>query len=154
MADPNYIPGDYWIICETCGFQVRSSAARKRWDGLLVCDADWEPRHPQDFVRGRADHQNVPEPAPEPVQNFLGPLTTELTAAASAGATTLAVVSSVRFDATDRLGVMLSSGEMAQAVVSTVPTATSLTISPALPGAALLGAMVINYSAVAEADVG
>ena len=24
---------------------------RERWDGLIVCKPDWEPRHPQDFVR-------------------------------------------------------------------------------------------------------
>jgi hypothetical protein len=27
----------------------------KTWDGKIVCPNDWEPRHEQDFVRGRAD---------------------------------------------------------------------------------------------------
>ena len=25
------------------------------WDNLIVCPDDWEMRHPQDFVRGKAD---------------------------------------------------------------------------------------------------
>jgi hypothetical protein len=66
-----YIPGDFWRICDACGFQYRSSQTRKRWDGAWVCDADWEPRHPQDFVRGRKDRQRVPEPRPEPADVFV-----------------------------------------------------------------------------------
>ena len=36
----------------------------------MVCMDDWEPQHPQDFVRGRADRQNVPDPRPDST-NFL-----------------------------------------------------------------------------------
>lgn len=70
MADL-YTPGDYYIICDECGFKVRASESRKRWDGRRVCHADWEPRHPQDFVRGKADRQRVPDPRPEPTDVFL-----------------------------------------------------------------------------------
>lgn len=66
-----YIPGDFWRICERCGFRVRASQTRKQWDGLIVCLADFEERHPQDFVRGRADRQNVPDARPEPADHFL-----------------------------------------------------------------------------------
>ena len=31
-----------------------------RWDGLMVCSKDWEPRQPQDFVHGIADKQVPP----------------------------------------------------------------------------------------------
>ena len=50
---PGYRPGNHWLICDRCGFAVRSSEARETWNGLVVCEADWEPRHPQDMVRGR-----------------------------------------------------------------------------------------------------
>lgn len=68
-----YIRGDFWRICEVCGFKCRSSETSKRWDGLIVCREDFEPRHPQDFVRGRKDRQNVPDPRPEPTDVFIGP---------------------------------------------------------------------------------
>jgi hypothetical protein len=51
----HYRPGDYWVICDECGRTFRKSKTRKRWDGMIVCFNDWEPRHPQEFIRGRAD---------------------------------------------------------------------------------------------------
>lgn len=71
MAHEYYRPGDHWLICDVCGFKIRSSESRKRWDGLRVCRADLEPRHDQDYVRGRADKQRVPDPRPEPTDTFL-----------------------------------------------------------------------------------
>mgnify|MGYP003490115036 CR=1 FL=1 len=68
-----YIPGDFWRICEVCGFRYRASETSKRWDGLFVCREDFETRHPQDFVRGRTDRINVPNPRPEPPDVFIGP---------------------------------------------------------------------------------
>ena len=67
-----YVPGDFWRDCQVCGFRYRASQTRRRWDNLIVCDADWEERHQQDNVRGRKDRQRVPDPRPEPVEVFLG----------------------------------------------------------------------------------
>ena len=66
-----YIPGDFWRICDRCGKKIRQSLTRKTWDGLWVCENDWEPRHPQDFVRGVEDKQSVREPRPEAEDYFL-----------------------------------------------------------------------------------
>ena len=68
-----YIPGNFWRVCDVCGFYTRASDSSKRWDGLMVCRADFEERHPQDFVRGRVDRQNVPDPRPEPDDVFIDP---------------------------------------------------------------------------------
>jgi len=57
--NPGYRPGDNWIICDVCGFAIYGSEAKDRWDGLVVCKEDWEPRHPQDFVRARKDKQKI-----------------------------------------------------------------------------------------------
>lgn len=60
---------------------MRSSQTFRTWDGLFVCREDWETRHPQDFVRGRKDLQNVPNPRPDSDGPFIGPsepLMTEL----------------------------------------------------------------------------
>ena len=50
-----YKPGEHYGVCQSCGLEVLASKLRRRWDGLLVCPDDWEPRHPQEFVRGTTD---------------------------------------------------------------------------------------------------
>lgn len=73
MATNGYRPGDWKRVCDVCGFDYYASQTRKRWDGLIVCDADFESRHPQDYVRGRKDRQNVPDPRPVPAAVYAGP---------------------------------------------------------------------------------
>ena len=67
----DYRPGDHYVICDVCGFKLRASETRTRWDNLRVCDKDWESRHPQDFVRGKRDRQRVPNARPEATDTFL-----------------------------------------------------------------------------------
>jgi hypothetical protein len=55
-----------WGICDVCGFRYRLSSMRKRWDSLIVCDADFEERHPQEFVRAVRDKIVVYNARPEP----------------------------------------------------------------------------------------
>lgn len=52
--------GSWNVICDVCGFKYKAEDIRKRWDGLYVCKEDFELRHPQDFVKGIEDKQNVP----------------------------------------------------------------------------------------------
>jgi hypothetical protein len=54
-----YIPGDYFLLCDVCGFKIRRSEARKRWDNAMVCSKDYEERHPLDLIQPKADRQNV-----------------------------------------------------------------------------------------------
>jgi len=53
----NYIRGSWNCICESCGRLVKAGELRQRWDGFMVDERCWEPRQPQDFVRGVADYQ-------------------------------------------------------------------------------------------------
>lgn len=53
--NPGYKPGNHWVECQVCGFELRSKDAKMRWDGVIVCPSDWEPRQPQDFVRSKED---------------------------------------------------------------------------------------------------
>jgi hypothetical protein len=71
MTNDHYRSGDHYVICDECGFKVRASETKMRWDRLRVCKKDWEPRHPQDFVRGKRDKQRVPNPRPETLDLFL-----------------------------------------------------------------------------------
>lgn len=66
-----YVDGDPWVICDRTGMKVRMSQTRKEWNGLRVRKESWEPRHPQDFVKGVPDNQSVPDARPEPADTFL-----------------------------------------------------------------------------------
>jgi len=68
---PRYDRGDWSVLCDVCGRKLKASDLRQRWDGLKVCTEDWEPRQPQDFVRGVADYQAPPWTRPEPANNFI-----------------------------------------------------------------------------------
>jgi hypothetical protein len=151
---PNYRPGDFLRVCEVCGFVKRASQTFKRWDGLMVCAEDFETRHPQDFVRGMADRQAVPDPRPETVDNIIGPLTTTLTVAATAASTSLSVDSSVRFGPGDHIGLTKDDGNVKALIILTVPTSTSIQMTTALGGPASVGNLIVNYSAISVADIG
>lgn len=69
-----YIAGDYWMICDECGLQYRRSKMLERWDGFWVCTKDWEPRHPQEFMRGKADKIAVDVSRPEQTDMTIDPL--------------------------------------------------------------------------------
>lgn len=56
---------DYNAICDVCGFQYKASEMRKRWDNLIVCDKDFEHRHPLDFYRVKNDTHKLPWVRPE-----------------------------------------------------------------------------------------
>ena len=74
----HYRSGGSYGICDECGMKFRRSELRLRWDKALVCSQDWEPRHPQDFVRGRADKIVPPGPLrPEATDTFRSTLVTQ-----------------------------------------------------------------------------
>lgn len=59
MKPYGYHLGDWLATCFECNRKMLASTLKKHWRGYYVCEACWESRHPQDFVRG------VPEsPAP------------------------------------------------------------------------------------------
>lgn len=59
-------PGTWRVICDVCGFEYGSDEVRKRWDNLIVCEKDWETRHPQDFIRPGRETNKLPFVRPEP----------------------------------------------------------------------------------------
>lgn len=45
-------PGGGWkVTCHRCGFWFPSTEIKKEWTGLLVCEKDYEPRHPQTLIK-------------------------------------------------------------------------------------------------------
>ena len=66
-----YDKGEWAVLCDVCGRKFRNQDLRQRWDGLKTCKDDWEPRQPQDFVRGVADYQAPVWTRPEPSDKFV-----------------------------------------------------------------------------------
>lgn len=63
-------PGTWATICDVCGFRFPSSKLKKRWDGLMTCETDWETRHPQTLIKIRSEHA-VPDFVRHPNEVFL-----------------------------------------------------------------------------------
>ncbi len=62
-----YRPGSWNRICDRTGFKIKAEDTRKEWNNLIVRKESWEPRHPQDLIRSKPDHQQVPDPrTPQP----------------------------------------------------------------------------------------
>jgi hypothetical protein len=61
---------DYNALCDVCGFKKKASELIKRWDGLMVCDEDWEPRNILDFYRTRNDAHQLPFTRPDDASEF------------------------------------------------------------------------------------
>lgn len=57
--------GDWNVQCDLCGVHYKASQTRMMWTNTRRCYGPgttncWEPRHPQDFVRGVVDRQARP----------------------------------------------------------------------------------------------
>lgn len=56
---------EYNALCDVCGFKFKASQLKKRWDGFMVCNDDWEPRNILDFYRTRSDAHILPFTRPD-----------------------------------------------------------------------------------------
>jgi len=63
--------GQYNALCDVCGFKFKSVELRQRWDGLMVCEKDWETRHPQELIRPIQDQNKLPWTRPESNDSFI-----------------------------------------------------------------------------------
>ena len=52
--------GDWKAECDVCGFVFESSKIVKRWDGMMVDEKCYEPRHIGDFYRYRSREEPLP----------------------------------------------------------------------------------------------
>lgn len=71
MSANYYSDGQHNIICERTGFKIKSSQAKKEWDGSIVRRQSFEKRHPQDLIRSRQDQPGVKDTRPRPDNYFL-----------------------------------------------------------------------------------
>jgi hypothetical protein len=57
-----YVKGQWNAVCDQCGFEYKSNQLRMQWNMLRCCSGPgtnecWEPRHPQELMKGRRDSQ-------------------------------------------------------------------------------------------------
>ncbi len=69
----SYRKGQWLAICDRCGMQFLSNKLTKTWDGLMVDARCWEPRHPQEFVRGIPDELGVAWVSPDSAEINISP---------------------------------------------------------------------------------
>lgn len=67
----NYKKGSWNVIDDVSGFKTKAHKVRKRWDGLYVTKDNWEPRHPQDFLRATKEDMTVPFVRPRHADIFV-----------------------------------------------------------------------------------
>ena len=66
----NYLDlGNWNCICDSCGRKFKALDLKKRWDGLLVCQEDYELRHESDFLRVQKEKISVPFSRPYPAED-------------------------------------------------------------------------------------
>ena len=76
---PNIKRGVWKAVCGVCGFKFNSNELKKRWDGLYVCEKDWEPRHILDFFKVKEEKLSVPwvQKDTEAITNYADLTTTD-----------------------------------------------------------------------------
>lgn len=70
MKKNYYLSGEWNVTCDVCSKKIKAHEAKHRWDGFIVCVDDWEPRHPQDFVKANTDKITVPFQRPIPTLTY------------------------------------------------------------------------------------
>lgn len=71
MSRNYYEKGSWNIIDDVSGQKIKASKVRLRWDGLYTTKENWEPRHPQEFLRARSDDTSVPYSRPLSADSFV-----------------------------------------------------------------------------------
>lgn len=61
MSDSDYLrQGDWNAMCWECGRKKKAGDLWKYWQGYYICPRHWNPRQPQDFAKGVAEHITPP----------------------------------------------------------------------------------------------
>lgn len=144
------------MTCDRTGLKTRVEDMRKEWTGAWVRKDWWESRHPQDFVKSRPREEGGPaKPSrPQSVPVFTGALSTVTSAAIAAGLINIPVESSARFEPGDTVAIMLDTNEVFRVLLGDVPSSVMLIIVTPLPFSVSAGALITDYSAIAQPSIG
>ena len=144
-----YRPGSFYRTDDRTGFPQRAEITRKEWTGLIVDQARWEPRQPQDLVKGVPDIQSVQDPRPLGQNIYVGPISVQTTANAVIGQTSIPVETIFGFYEGAKVGCMLDldNGTVFFTTIASPPAGSDLVLIDPLPGAMAAGNLITLYQA-------
>lgn len=106
----------------------------------------WEPRQPQDLVRGVKDNQTVNDARPLSPAVFTGPVYVQMSEAADVGATHIYVQYLKGLTVGDKVGVMMDNGiEFMTGLQSIDASGLFIVLAAPLPYFAASGNLVCDY---------
>jgi len=147
-----YRHGDFKRRCDRSGFRVHASDTRKEWNGLIVDKRFWEPRHPQDYVKGVKDDQSVPEA--RPWSATYSQSETTLDADELPGQTVISVASTSDMTIGDSVVVFLDNDETHLSTIDSFSDGDTVTLVTAIPSKASSGnRFIINSNPVSASDL-
>ena len=139
--------GSWYRADDRTGFPQRAERTRKQWDGLIVDEKVWEPRQPQDLVKGVPDIQSVPDARPLGQNVYVGPISVQTTADAVIGQTSIPVQTIFGFYQGAEIGCMtdLDGGSVFFTTIASPPTGSNLVLSNPLPYSMASGNLITLY---------
>ena len=140
--------GSFYRTDDRTGFPQRAGVTRKEWTGLLVDEKVWEPRQPQDLVKGVKDIQAVPDPRPLGANVFVGPIYLQVTADVPVRSYVIPVGSIAYVTPGDTCAVILFDGSLFHTVITgIIAFGPAVVINPfnPLPLGAPSGNDIIDY---------
>ena len=100
-----YLPKNWNVICDICGWKIKASESRHRWDGRITCKKCWEPRHELDLFRAAGVEKGIPWSQPDSDGISVSPYDTLITGTGPSGdGTSNVVVSGYQATITTSLG--------------------------------------------------
>ncbi len=140
-----YKAGSFYRVDDRSGYTRRAGDTRLEWNGLIVGTNLWEPRQPQDLVKGVPDDQTVPQPRPLPPAIYDGPLYFQITENVSVGSLFIPLQYIAGISEGDAVGIMMNNGEIFNTVVNAPPTSTGVYISAQVPFPVSSGNLFVDY---------
>lgn len=137
--------GSFYRADDRTGFPQRAEHTRAQWNRLIVDESVWEPRQPQDLVKGVRDQQSVKDARPPAPPIWQGPLYGALTDAAAPLATVLTLETTASMTIGDELGIMLDNGVMWNVGLLNILPNDQIQISAGLPFSAASGNVMVDY---------
>lgn len=152
----HYKLGSFYRVDDRTGFPQRAERTRMEWTGLIVDQARWEPRQPQDLVKGVPDIQSVPDARPLSQNIYVGPISAQTTENAVVGQTAIPVQTIFGFYQGAKVGCMLDldGGAVFFTTLAVAPSGTTLTLSEPLPYTMASGNLITLYKSSPPVEPG
>lgn len=147
----HFRPGSFYRIDDRTGFPQRAERTQKEWNGYIVDQSVWEPRQPQDLVRGLADYQAVPEARPDTPAQFVGPVYVQTAAAVGPQAIDIPLQSVALMSPGDAVALMMDTGSLFQTSIAAILADAVVQLAAPTPGSAASGNEFIDYRRPAPA---